>query len=496
MLTFVKLQDSAPALRTVLAFLAMGVWAGFLATLWFQQTDGSAPISWGVLGLSWLVAATIALAVMKAPATFLNRAISVAAVHKTGPVLVIVIGFSLRLTIALIMAPQATSDGASYVALAQQMASTGTYGTEGARAFWPPGLPLLLTPLLWLGVPSQIAALIVGMVSYVIAAIGIYKLGKQLGLQSWAALPLWMLTLWPSHILCTGLPEKELLVIALMPWILERTIHALRGSLLAACVAGILTGLAVLVQPSFQFLPIAGTLTALLLARSRSSVLVGGALATLAMLLVISPWTYRNYQVFGATVLVSTNGGDVLNRANNDKATGAYTPKASIEVHGLNELAADKESKRLAINWIRDNPARFLQLSMGKALLFLGDDSYGAYAALRKGNPNTSRHLYLAAKLVSATPWLLVWLLILACLAKPLSDPHEINIPVVGMLVTPLLYLLAVHSVFESGPKYHLPTLPIVLVLCAYLLRRASTSNLVFDVRTSNFKNEPVREHQ
>lgn len=469
------LQNMPQALRAVLILLAMGVLAGFFATLAFQQTDGSAPISWGVIGTAWLLATLIALAVLKTPATLWGLAKSNFPMLGTGLAVTILIGLAVRLAVALVVAPQATSDGASYLALAQQMATTGTYGTEGARAFWPPGLPLVLTPLLWIGLPSQSAVLIYGLLSYVIAAIGIFRLGQRLGLQSWVALPLWMLTLWPGHILCTGLPEKELLVIAVMPWIIERAVHALRGSLLAACAAGALTGIAVLVQPSLQFLPIAGTVVALVLTRNRGIVVAGGVLATLAMLLVVSPWTLRNYQVFGAPLLVSSNGGDVLNRANNDKATGAYTPKASIEVVGLGELAADKESKRLAINWISANPVRFLQLSMGKALLFLGDDSYGAYAALRKGNPNTSRNVYLAAKLVCAIPWLLTWLLILACLLKRPLHNHEFDLPAVCMLVTPMLYLLAIHSVFESGPKYHLPTLPIALVLFAVLLNRLTT---------------------
>lgn len=463
----------AQALRAVLILLAMGVFAGFVASVWFQQTDGSAPIPWEVIGVGWFSAALVALVAERFPQAPLMRALAVFSKEGSGVWPAILLGMALRLSFALIVAPQPASDGATYLSLAQQLVSDGTYGSEGARAFWPPGLPLLLTPLLWLGLPKSLAVLVLGLLSFVAAALGMWNLAHRLGLQAWSSLPVWLLALWPTHILCAGLPEKELLIIALMPWIVDRAIVALNGSMPATCVAGALTGMAVLVQPSLQLLPIAAVLAALLLRRSVVRVIAGGVVGALSMLVLMSPWAYHNYQTFGSLVLVSTNGGDVMYRANNEKATGAYTRTGAVDLNHLDELSFDSESKRLAFRWIQDHPAQFIQLSMGKILLFLGDDSFGAFTALRRGKPDTPSHVYLAVKLVCAVPWLLAWFVVLAMMTRKSLDPKRNDIRSAWMVVLPVLYLWGIHAIFESGPRYHLPVLALVLMLVGLAARNA-----------------------
>ena len=164
---------------------------------------------------------------------------------------------------------------------------------------------------------------------------------------------------------------------------------------------------------------------------------------------------------------------DVLYRANNQKATGAYTPSATVDLRNLDELSRDRESKRLALGWIKDNPTRFVQLSMGKVLLFLGDDSYGAYASLRKGRVETPHYVYLIAKLACVTPWFLTWFFMLAWLLRFPINPARGDVRIAWIVATPILYLLAIHAVFESGSKYHFPVLTLVLCLASFVLRSA-----------------------
>ena len=88
-------------------------------------------------------------------------------------------------------------------------------------------------------------------------------------------------------------------------------------------------------------------------------------------LVVVLPWSYRNYQTFGEWVWVSTNGGLTLLTGNNQSARGDYTQDdplvTSIPRSVANQIEVDKEAKRRAVQWIKENPGRFVALLPLKA---------------------------------------------------------------------------------------------------------------------------------
>jgi len=292
---------------------------------------------------------------------------------------------------------------------------------------------------------------------------GARALMQQLGLSRCRGLVFWGIALWPGHVLCAGLPEKELVITALLPWILAWALRSRVTGWPAAALAGALLGLAVLVQPSLQFLPLGVLAGVLLWSPARKQDLVSALVALLAMVAVVAPWSWRNHNVLGEVVAVSTNGGDVLYRANNELATGVYTARAAVVLDALSELDRDRESKRLAWRWILGHPVSFAQLAASKLLHFMGDDSYGAYAVFSRGQVPLGRPAYLLVRQASALPWLLAWLLMLGWVGPPRAAQAGAWL----LVAWPLLYLAAIHAVFESGPKYHLPLLVPFLVLLA-----------------------------
>jgi hypothetical protein len=464
------------AVQTALTLLGAGVMAGFVASVWYQRSDGTSPMSWAAIGVAVVVGAIAALMAARLPAAGLSSVVDRIGRLPGGIAAAVAAGVVLRLALALVLSPQPASDGATYLALASRLAEGGAYVSDGRLAYWPPGLPLALAPLLWIGLPRPAAVLALGIGAFVVAALGLARVVAAAGRPERASAAVWVLALWPSHVLCAGLPEKELLVVALMPWIVDRAIAAYRGSLGAAVAAGVLTGLAVLVQPSLQLLPVAGALLALLLCRrGRFRVVVPVIAATLAMVAVVAPWTLRNIVTLGVPVFVSTNGGDVLYRANNELATGAYRPSGAVDLSHLDELSLDRESRRLAVEWITSNPAGFVQLSAAKALLFLGEDSYGAFAVFQRGDVEVGRTAYLAIKAATALPWLVLWYAMLALALQRRVWEHHVDADALAFVVLPIVYLLAIHSVFESGPKYHFPVL--ALAIAAFAIVSASTGD-------------------
>ena len=187
-----------------------------------------------------------------------------------------------------------------------------------------------------------------------------------------------------------------------------------------------------------------------------------------AMAAVISPWTLRNQEVLGKPVLVSTNGGSNLYRANNELATGGYVAKGRVDLDTLPELEADAQGKRLAVEWILGNPVEFARLSLTKVLLFAGDDSYGAYTALKGARDKLPGKSYLIIKAVAALPWILMWIWIAAVSARTLNWTAS-QVATLLVLFGPYLYLSTLHAVFESGGRYHLPAIVCLFMGVAFI---------------------------
>jgi hypothetical protein len=124
-----------------------------------------------------------------------------------------------------------------------------------------------------------------------------------------------------------------------------------------------------------EFLPILGLVFVWLwFARPgrRREVLRGACYSIIVVFLAIIPWTIRNYLVFHEFVLLNTNAGYVFYWSNNPIhgtnfiklfPTETYIGLIPQELRSLNEAALEKALMRRGIQFVMDDPARFLRLS-------------------------------------------------------------------------------------------------------------------------------------
>lgn len=371
-------------------------------------------------------------------------------------ILIIAAGLALRLAWVLAFPATPSSDGATYLVLAGQLLNEGHYATAGTRAYWPPGYPFFLTPWLWVFGP-KLAVLISQFALYLVGAVGCYTLAKMLAGDQAGRLAVLLFSIWPNLIALTGTPEKEALILAILPWV---CIGVLRQYILPMAFAGLALGFGTLVQPSLQFLLIAFAVLIPMLHGWRK--IHGAILLVVCAAAVIAPWTLRNYQQFGQFVLVSTNGGDNLYRANNPLADGGYRPRGEIDFSAYDEIEMDRAAKQHAVAWIGQNPLDFFKLVVEKQIRFMGDDSTGIYTTLKRGGGTDNPITYLLAKLAVNAWWLGVWLLIAAMVwsSRCHTAPYRI-------ITWCWLYLFVLHSVFESNGKYHIPMLWVLSVWIA-----------------------------
>ena len=372
------------------------------------------------------------------------------------PLSLLGIGVLIRLAWTIAVPVQPVSDGVVYLGLARQLLAEQPYQIAGTLAYWPPGYPFFLTPWLTLVESNAAAVIASNLFLFVVGGWGLWKLAQSMLPPKYACLCLAIYTFWPNLIFQTGLPEKELVLVALLPWVLFFWLTAITNQAFSIRViaAGILFGFCVLVQPAVQLLPLFLFGVALVTQFPMRTLLKAAAFWGVGTALVVLPWTARNYAVLDAIVLVSTNGGGGLYRANNPLATGGYTDRAEHDLSHLGEVEADKEGKRLAIKWIAEHPIDATRLAFEKNVRFMGDDAAGAYHALRRGPNERSASLYFACKALANGFWLALWTVILA--ATLLAWRKRIDYPTALIyLQAAFLYSFLLHSIAESAGKYH-----------------------------------------
>ena len=385
---------------------------------------------------------------------------------------ILVIGVALRLVWFFLFPTIFTSDSATYVLLANKLISGQDYTVDNTYAYWPAGYPLFLFAVhLGIFTISQLTIAVLNMTLYLMASVLLFKLGKLMFEQKPALFAVLLLALWPTHITLIGIASKELLVFNILLACVY--LFLLSPALKIRLLLAILLGLGALIQPG-SILFVSVFIVASWYKKEKFALqLASIAIYLLGMLMVISPWSYRNYQIFNEFVLISTNGGSNLYRANNELASGGYLAKGKVDLSHLGELARNARGHQLAKQWISENTTDFLQLSFRKMVLFLGGDSAGIYNSLRRSaqQPVKSAYVYYAFKFFSTLYWLILWICLLAHVNS--AKIELVNDKELVAVALSFLYFFTVHAIFESNAKYHIPVVwALFILIAAYISDR------------------------
>ncbi len=472
-------ESSSPAARLVrLAFLALVVWAAFATGfLGAERTfRAGTPVS---LGVGTAVAAGL-LGVARLAGSTLERMLGAFARRAARIPLpawlagCAALGTALRLAWGAVLPPRQVSDMELYLAFARSLAERGLFEHGGDRVFSPPGISLLLAPLVKLlgaGTYLPLAVNVALAAGTVLVVAGLARLVADDGVVRLSAL---LVAVWPNHVMLSGLVSKELLVLFLLPLATLLYLRAtgieggpLRGGALLG--AGLVLGAATLAQPGTVFLlPAFAGLEALRGTPARAAVARLGLLVAGAAL-AISPWTVRNALLLGRFVPVATNFGHSMLVGNHPEADGGFRPVRTPYL-GMPEVDYDRMALRKALEWIRENPGAFVRLVRRKQMIFLGDDGDGAYHAL-KWAWGIRDGRYVAAKAVSNA----FWLGVLALAAVSLRGRGGRDLEADARLAFFALFffcLLALLSVTESGARHHVALSGFLAILASFVVRR------------------------
>jgi hypothetical protein len=184
-------------------------------------------------------------------------------------------------------------------------------------------------------------------------------------------------------------PQHEMMYAALgtMYFCLASAWLARRGGVLAGLGTGAFGGLLLLLNPATLF--ITGPWIAYMVWRRIPCVVRFASVGMLTALLVLLPWTWRNYRIFHKLFFVRDNIGLELLIGNNDLAQPTFLqngqshqlmhPNWSLaraaEVLRMGEVRFSDRCLADARQWIRQHPSRFGALTVARVRMFWFPDS-------------------------------------------------------------------------------------------------------------------------
>ena len=368
-----------------------------------------------------------------------------------------------------------SSDAQWYFNQAAKLATQHAYAENGyPTAYWPIGYPAMLAGIFWITGTSLVAAKLANLVFAAAAFICFYLLCRRLFDESTARVAVLLLTLYPNNAAFVPLVLTEHLYTALL---LGGALAATFASGRALVVAGVLFGAATLVKT--QTMLIAPALACVLMWRSwRFDDLaraVARAVAICAvMLVVVAPWSWRNYATFGTFVLVSTNGGMSLLAGNNPSVLNDFGSDYSEEDPLIDDarwsvadqVAADGRARTLALRWISDHPGDFIRLIPKKIFRLWAPDGESEWQ-YQAGTPGYSDHrvLFRGARIFNQLFYVAVLLLSALALIRLIRAraPPDLYAGFVLAVAT-----TALSVVFSGQSRYHFPVMPFLLAYAAY----------------------------
>jgi 4-amino-4-deoxy-L-arabinose transferase-like glycosyltransferase len=368
-----------------------------------------------------------------------------------------------------------TDDPSVHYQLARSLADGAGYVNASgvATASSPPGYPSLLAAAFLLPGDDVVAGVTLNIVAGLVIVFGTYYLGSQLWDERAGLIAAGIMALFPSHIISSSLLLKDIVFAACLVGLMCLTLAWSSGNNARpwrVVLLGVLAAFAAMVRP--EGFVIAGVIIVFWIVRQGATLRVArdAGLFVAGMLLIVLPWTARNYVEFDALIVSGTGGGLLLVDSHHDGATGNWIRTESLayeyalRYEGLppkeQELRVYEEATGDAIEYALSHPQEELRLAPERlAAFFRGDrnvlvfyqDSPGADAVFsddveqRWGTLADTYYYAIVAVMVVTLPF---WIF----------RARREHVLLLGVLA---VYLILWSLVFVSVARYHIPLLPV-----------------------------------
>ena len=424
---------------------------------------------------------------------------------------VLILGVGLRILWIALVHPNPISDCGWYYDRAISIASGEGYAVDGKlTAYWPVGYSAFLGLLFRIAGPS----IWLPVITNVLISAGTLWLGYKIThilfpSERVANLTLLIMALHPNQIAYNSLLFSEifftgLFLLAIYLQILcEKRKQFTKLYLLSS---GLIYGFATLVKPQalvFPFILFCTTQLWGLKGIRIKHFAYKNVLVYSMLILVLTPWTIRNFGVFDHFVMVSNNGGVNLLIGNNPEATGNYFGVDYFlnNILSDDEYASDQLAKSTAKEYILANPFRILVLLPRKLGHLYFEDSEGmrwnekglispeevkTYFNRQKlfyksvvhspfstlwntAKEEPKRLLFFMLMALSNMYYLIVFLIVLGSVGSTLLRKRFVDM-ILGDQNIPFILILSftgICLVFFGIPRFHFPIMPFLFMIAS-----------------------------
>lgn len=384
---------------------------------------------------------------------------------------IFVLALVIRLAFVLAFPqPEVVGDAQQYVTIGWNLVNRHGYSMDEAAPFTPtayraPLYPSLLAIVFCFFGRDFTAVRLVQVVWGALTAVITLLVGREItGDQRVGTLAGLIFAVYPAGIFYCGYILVETTYTLLLGLAVLFFVRAMRReSKRDSALSGVLLGLTNLTRPAPLFFPLMALAVAFLVLRSWRGALVHFALITGMMVVVLLPWTVRNFLVFDAILPVVYKGmGSQLwvgNRAaledvaHPDEVAHAEHLREREELTaGLTELQAQEKMLGEGLKEIWNDPVGYAHLVIAKVIRLWRYPIGGP--TLDSVSPPAGiglRVVYFGLLLAA-----------LVGLAASLRRWRDV-LPVCSILV----YFTALHGLLHAIPRYHLPLLPYIFVFAA-----------------------------
>lgn len=287
---------------------------------------------------------------------------------------VFIVALIIRLAYVIPIKEIPTSDAREYSNIAANFVEHKEYAhTPGNPTMYrAPGYPFFIALIYSLfGVKNYLAVRIIQALLGTLLCLITYFIAERIfgeRVGKWAAV---ISVFYPFFIYYCGLLLTELLFTLLLAMAVLNLINLSSTlKLKYGVLSGIFLGFSALTRPIIVLFPILLFFWMLSIRVSLKKTLGLFIIMMFFMLLVISPWTVRNYLICHDFVPLGAEGGQTFYMGNNPLATGGGDMQYLPELDKLPEAERDRAYYKKGLEFIRQHPAGFFKLSLNKFIRF------------------------------------------------------------------------------------------------------------------------------
>ncbi len=387
--------------------------------------------------------------------------------HKTytiGVLSILILALLIRVLWVTSYPTVQSSDFLEYHKLAVSLATKGYYGIDHPDCYRPPGYSFFLAVFYRLIAPDAAVAIGLNIILETLSCFLVFKLSELLFKRKTAIIALILFSLNPISISSCSLLASEHLFIPILLLLLISSIKYLRTYKVAYLIqSGLLWAIGSLVRPTIFLYPVVLVILLILLNR-RKEVLKSLVVYLTIFLIIILPWTIRNYHHFKRIIVFSANTGINLYIGNNPYSFRYEARKIQFpeEAKGLSYEKADRIYLKYAIANIKSRPLWYFIRGFFKVAQLFDGIPFPLHW-INRGVDNKYRFDYYYPLFM----WYFYILMLLSFVSFfTIRKPGKEQM----LIYLFILYWIMMHFIFYGKSRFHFPLEPIMSVYAGYSL--------------------------